>query len=142
MKLYDELYFEINLRGPKAELAKFVRFLKSGELDEFFEISSDYIVYGDDYASTEDDKESEITFTNDDIGVEISSFTPEDFLDVFCKAARALDVRGHFYDIEDEEFDFSSPVGERDYFDGSSVDFNDELDSYARGEDVEDENED
>lgn len=142
MKLYDELYFEINLKGPKAELAKFVRFLKSGELDEFFEISSDYIVYSDDYASTEDDKATEITFTNDDIGVEISSFNPEDFLDVFCKAARALEVRGHFYDLDDEEFDFSSPAGDRDYTDGaSSIDFNDELDSYARGEEIDDEDE-
>ena len=41
MKLYDELYFEITLKGQKSELVKFIRFLKSGELDDFFEMKSD-----------------------------------------------------------------------------------------------------
>ena len=31
MKLYDELYFEITIKGQKSELEKFIRFLKSGE---------------------------------------------------------------------------------------------------------------
>ena len=49
MTLYDELYFEINLIGPKSEIKKFVRYLQSGELDDFFEITSDYINYEDNY---------------------------------------------------------------------------------------------
>ena len=39
MTLWDELYFEITLHGAKSELKKFVNFLKSGELDDFFEIA-------------------------------------------------------------------------------------------------------
>ena len=41
MTLWDELYFEATLHGLKSELKKFVNFLKSGELDDFFEITSE-----------------------------------------------------------------------------------------------------
>jgi hypothetical protein len=41
MTLYDELYFEITATGPKSEIKNFVNYLKSGELDEFFEFSTD-----------------------------------------------------------------------------------------------------
>ena len=56
-------------------------------------------------------------------------------------AAKKLDVRGHFYDINDEEFEFSSPLGSGDFTDSILSDFNDELDSYARDEEVNDEDE-
>lgn len=141
MKLYDELYFEITLRGQKSELVKFIRFLKSGELDDFFEVSADYIVPADDFASADDGQKTEITFTNDDIGIEIDRFNPEDFLDIFCLASKKLDVRGHFYDINDEEYEFSSVAGDNGYTDSILSEFNDELDSYARDEDVDDEDE-
>ena len=135
MKLYDELYFEITLEGTKSELKKFVKFLKSGELDEFFEISSDYIVYNDAFAATDEEAQTDIIFTNDDLGIEISSFSPEDFLDVFCKGTRALDVRGHLYDIDDEEYTFRSPKGDSGYLSGADTVFNDELDEKAAEED-------
>ena len=135
MKLYDELYFEITLEGTKSELKKFVKFLKSGELDEFFEISSDYIVYNDAFAATDEEAETDIIFTNDDLGIEISSFSPEDFLDTFCKGTRTLEVRGHLYDIEDEEYTFRSPKGDTSYFSGADTVFNDELDAKAAEED-------
>jgi hypothetical protein len=141
MKLYDELYFEITLKGQKSELVKFIRFLKSGELDDFFDVVDDYIVPADEYADASDEEKTEITFTNDDIGIEIDRFNPEDFLDVFCLAAKKLDVRGHFYDINDEEYEFSSIAGDNGYTDSILQDFNDELDSYARDEDVDDEDE-
>lgn len=138
MKLYDELYFEITLEGTKAELKKFVKFLKSGELDEFFEVSSDYIIYNDAFSTATDETETDIVFTNDDFGIEISSLSPEDFLDVFCKGTRALDVRGHLYDIEDEEYTFRSPRGDTDYVSGADTEFNDELDARAAEEDFDD----
>ena len=141
MKLYDELYFEITLRGQKSELVKFISFLKSGELDDFFDIAEDYIVPADEFESADDGEKTELTFTNDDIGIEITKFNPEDFLDVLCLAAKKLDVRGHFYDINDEEYEFSSPAGDSDYTDSILSDFNDELDSYARDEEVDDEEE-
>ena len=50
MILYDEIYFEINAEGRKADLKKFAKFLCSGELDDFFQITKDYICYDDDYA--------------------------------------------------------------------------------------------
>ena len=43
MILCEELYFEITVTGIKSELKKFISCLKSGELDDFFEFSSDYI---------------------------------------------------------------------------------------------------
>ena len=138
MKLYDELYFEITLEGTKAELKKFVKFLKSGELDEFFEISSDYLIYNDAFATADDAAETDLIFTNDDLGIEISSFSPEDFLDVFCKGTRALEVRGHLYDIDDEEYTFCSPMGDTGYFNGTDTVFNDELDAKAAEEDFDD----
>ena len=141
MKLYDELYFEITIKGQKSELEKFIRFLKSGELNDFFEITADYIVPADEFFGAGSEEKTEITFTNDDIGIEIDRFNPEDFLDVFCLAGKKLDIRGHFYDINDEEYEFSSPYGDSDFTDSILSEFNDELDSYARGEEVDDEEE-
>ncbi len=139
MKLYDELYFEITLEGRKSDLRNFVKFIRSGELEDFFEITSDYIVYNDDYATAEDEAETGLVFTNDDIGIEISSFSPEDFLDVLCKATRNLEVSGHFYDTDDEEYTFRSARGDAGYSDGAIQSFNDELDTRAKEEDFDDE---
>ena len=137
MKLHEELYFEITLSGKKSELSRFVSFLNSGELDEFFEISSDYVIYDDGYAVAGPYEESEISVVNDEYGIELSDFDPEDFLSVFCKAAKNLEVSGYFYDIDDEEFRFSSPMGDPCFTDGELTDFNDELDEEARREELE-----
>ena len=94
MTLCDELYFEITLSGTKPELKKFISFLKSGELDDFFELSSDYIDYGDDFETVEEGEETYITFINDDYGIEIDEFDIDEFLEVFCRAAKNLDARG------------------------------------------------
>lgn len=140
MILYDEIYFEINLKGSKNDIKRFADFLTSGELDDFFEISSDYINF--DESPSEEDNGAALVFTNDDIGVEINKLDVEDFLDVFCKAARSLDVSGTIYDIDDSEFAFTSPAGDSYYYDSSApVEFNDELDDQARKEDIDDEDE-
>ena len=112
MMLCEELYFEINLKGKKSDLKKFVSFLKSGEADEFFEVSSDYIHYDDEFASASDDEESSIIFSNDDYGIEIDEFDTREFLEMFCLAAKDLDVEGRLFDIDDEEFCFSSEAGD------------------------------
>ena len=79
MTLYDELYFEINLIGPKSEIKKFVRYLQSGELDDFFEFSSDYVNYDDDFADAGDDEE-----TADLLPVEDEKLLDEVF-EEFCR---------------------------------------------------------
>ena len=140
MTLYDELYFEITLKGTKDELRKFTRYLLSGALDDFFEISDDYICYDDGFASADGSTPSEMTFTNDDFGIEIDEFSPEEFLDEFCKAARALEVQGHMYDAEDDEYHFFSDAGDAGFRNSRSARaFNDELDAQASAEEVDDE---
>ena len=137
MTLCEELYFEITLTGVKSELKKFISFLKSGELDEFFEVSSDYISYDDEFDSTTPENETSITFSNDDYGIEIDEFDTDEFLEVFCKAAKALDVRGNLYDIDEEEYSFISEKGDSYYLNAKRTSlFNDELDEKAREEDM------
>lgn len=137
MILSEELYFEITARGTKSEIKKLVKFLKSGELDDFFEITSDYISYNDDYAILDDDGVCEMIFSNDDIGIEADEFDVEDFLDIFCKAARNLDLVGHIYDINDDEYNFTSETGATSYRNlGDVCEFNDELDAEAYSEEL------
>ena len=121
MTLCEELYFEINLTGTKSELKKFVSYLKSGELDEFFEITSDYINYDDEYATATDDKETTVIFSNDDYGIEIDEFDTDEFLEIFCKAAKALDVEGRLFDIDDEEYEFVSAKGDSYYVNAKRI---------------------
>jgi hypothetical protein len=137
MTLCEELYFEITLTGTKSELSKFVSYLKSGELDEFFEISSDYINYDDEFNSINSDQDTSITLSNDDYGIEIDEFDTDEFLEVFCKAARHLEVEGRIFDIDDEEYSFISAKGDSYYLNAKkTTKFNDELDEKAYEEDM------
>jgi hypothetical protein len=111
MTLYEELYFDITLIGKKSDLSRFISFLKSGELDDFFEFESDYLVYDDDYDTASPDRDDlTVTFTSDDYAIEIDEFDVDEFLDTFCRAAKELDVTGHFYD-SDDEYSFVSHKG-------------------------------
>lgn len=135
MTLYDELYFEITATGPKSEIKRLVSFLKSGEINDFFEFSSDYIIYDDDYATASADEEATVVISNDDFGIEIDEFHTDEFLEVFCKAAKNLDVYGSLFDNDDSEFHFTSAKGDSYYVNSrKSLRFNDELDEVARGE--------
>ena len=137
MTLCEELYFEITLTGTKSELKKFVSFLKSGELDDFFEVTSDYINYDDEFEGALPEQETSIIFSNDDMGIEIDEFDTDEFLEVFCKAARRLDVEGRLFDIDDEEYEFVSEVGDSYYLNAKRTKkFNDELDEKAYEEDM------
>lgn len=135
MTLCDEVYFEITLTGPKAEIKQFVSFLKSGELDEFFEITSDYIHYDDNYHDAADGDNTSLIFSNDDWGIEIEELEVDEFLDVFCRAAKRLDVRGQLYDADDEEYSFISSEGDSYYLNAKNIKhFNDEIDAAASAE--------
>ena len=140
MTLWDELYFEITLHGAKSELRKFANYLMSGELDEFFEISDEFLIYDDGYATADDSADSEIIFTNDDYGIEIDEFDTDEFLEVFCKAAKKLDVYGTLCDADGAEYHFNSSLGDSYYVNSrDSVVFNDELDAVALDEEKEEE---
>lgn len=135
MTLWDEVYFEITVHGEKSELKKFLSFLRSGELDEFFEMSSDYIIYDDSFKDAEDEDESEIIFTNDDYAIEVEEFDTDEFLEIFCKAAKRLDCYGYISDGQDSEFHFESPKGDSYYINSrKAMRFNDQLDEVAYDE--------
>ena len=140
MILYEEIYFEITFSGEKSELKKMVEFLKSGELDDFFEVTSDYICYSDEYRDIDDSAESDFTFTNDDFGIETDEFDTDEFLELICKASKKLDVRGHIYDSSDDEYSFISEHGDSYYVNAKSAKkFNDELDEAAEKEEMDEE---
>lgn len=126
MILYEELYFEITLTGKKSDLKQFISYVKSGELDDFFEINRDHICYDDDFDSAAPEAETYVVLSNDDYGIEIDEFDTDEFLEVFCKAAKSLDVRGHLYDIDDQEYRFISEAGDSYYLNARSIPFNED----------------
>lgn len=137
MILCEELYFDITVTGPKSELKKFISYLRSGELDEYIEFTSDYIHFDDDYEEDDPDKKVSVILSNDDFGIEIDEFDTDAFLEDLCRAAKSLDVRGTLYDIDDEEYSFESYAGDSYYLNASRARrFNDELDQKAYEEDM------
>lgn len=136
MTLCEELYFEITLTGAKSDIKKFVSFLRSGELDDFFEFSSEYISYDDEYESAASDAQVSITVSNDDYGIEIDEFDTDEFLEVFCRAAKPLYVSGNLYDIDDEEYSFKSDAGDSYYVNAKKAGlFNEDEDLKEEDED-------
>ena len=121
MTLYDELYFDIKATGPKSEINKFASFLSSGELDEFFEFSDDYIIFDDDYADANSSQEVSIVLSNDDFGIEIDEFHTDEFLELICKAAKNLYLQGQLFDIDDEEYSFISELGDSYYINAKNA---------------------
>ena len=135
MTLYDELYFEITATGPKSEIKNFVNYLKSGELDEFFEFSTDYINYDDEYATAGPDQEVSVVISNDDYGVEIDEFHTDEFLEVLCKAGKRLYIKGNLFDVDDEEYSFVSQTGDAYYTNARLVNFNEDDDKPVEDDD-------
>ena len=138
MILHEEIYFDITLEGDISALKKFENYALSGVFDDFFEVDEDYLIYDEDNSGGM----GRLIFTNDDMGIEISRFNTEDVLELLCRGARELDVRGNLYDVEDEEFRFLSPAGDSDFSDADAITiFNDELDATAREEEVDEDDE-
>lgn len=129
MTLCDELYFEITITGEVAEIKRFVSFLESGDLDDFFEMDRDYLDYQDDISTLSEADITNVIFANDDWGIEIDEFDTDEFLDVFCRAGKNLDIRGVLYDADEEEYSFISEKGDSYYLNAKKITrFNDELD--------------
>lgn len=121
MTLCEELYFEITLTGAKSDVKKLISYLKSGELDEFFEFSGDYISYDDEYENAAPEAEVSVTLSNDDYGIEIDEFDTDEFLEIFCRAAKDIEVYGSLYDIDDEEYKFKSDKGDSYYVNAKRI---------------------
>jgi len=139
MTLYNELYFEIRATGAKSEIRSFVSYLKSGELDDFFEFSEDYIDYDDEFADAGPDEEVSVVISNDDYGIEIDEFYTDEFLEVLCKAGKRLYLKGQLFDADNEEYTFISEAGNSYYTNALLVkDFNEDEDK-PREDDEEDE---
>ena len=138
MKLHEELYFDFTAEGAKSDVKKFVSFITSGELDDFFEITEDLLSYGDNYFYAADAEKVIVTVSNDDYGCEIDSLNPEEFLDVLCAGGKNLYIHGNLYDIDDEEYRFVSPAGASYFLNSDKIEYSDELDDEARREDVDD----
>ena len=134
MKLHEELYFEITVEGVKSDVAKFIDYVKSGELDDFFEFSSEYIVYDDNYAISSETTQVSVSLSNDNYGIEIDSFDPEEFLDALCSGGKNVTIHGNVFDIDDEEYRFISNAGSTSYVNTDDIDFSDELDDEAKKE--------
>jgi hypothetical protein len=134
MKLHEELYFEITVEGVKSDVVKFIDYVKSGELDDFFDFSSQYIVYDDNYAISSDIGQVSVSLSNDNYGIEIDSFDPEEFLDALCSGGKNVTIHGNIFDIYDEEYRFISNAGESSYINTDKIDFSDELDDEAEKE--------
>ena len=134
MKLHEELYFEITVEGVKSDVVKFIDYVRSGELDDFFDFSSQYIVYDDNYAISSDIGQVSVSLSNDNYGIEIDSFDPEEFLDALCSGGKNVTIHGNIFDIYDEEYRFISNAGESSYINTDKIDFSDELDDEAEKE--------
>ena len=131
------MYFEINVEGDPNDVKKFLDFVLSGELGDFFEFTDDFIIKNDDFSEGSLSKAS-YTLANDDYGIEIESLNPEDFLDVLCSGAKNVYLHGHVYDIDDEEYAFVSEIGSSSYINSDDIEFKDELDIEASKEDIDD----
>ena len=134
MKLHEELYFEITVEGVKSDVSKFIDYVKSGELDDFFEFSSEYIVYDDNYAISSETTQVSVSLSNDNYGIEIDSFDPEEFLDALCSGGKNVTIHGNVFDIDDEEYRFISNAGSTSYVNSDDIDFSDELDDEVKKE--------
>ncbi len=140
MTLYDELYLEIKAFGTKSDIKSFVSYLKSGELDEFFEFSSDYIDYDDNFATAEPEDEISIVISNDDYGIEIDEFHTDEFLEILCKAGKRLYLKGQLFDVDNEEYSFVSQKGDSYYTNALLInEFNEDEDKPQEDDDGEDE---
>lgn len=142
MTLYEELYFEIRATGAKSEVEKFLNYMRSGELDEFFEFDEEYILCDDDYNSVSDTDEVTVIISNDDYGIEIDEFDTDEFLDVICKAGRRIYLKGQLYDADNEEYSFVSDTGNSYYVNALLIDdFNEDEDKPVEdGDEDEDDN--
>ena len=139
MTLYEEIYFDITIEGKKSDVKRLEKFLLGGGCDDFFEVHPEHISYADEFVES-DESANVRMFFSDDLGIELDELDTDEFLEVLCRAAASLDLTGHIYDINDDEYSFRSEAGSSDFYNSKNVRiFNDELDDAARSEEVDDE---
>ena len=137
MTLYEELNFEITVRGKKSDIKRAISAFRSGELDDFFDFSEEYIMYDDSFADADDGMDTEAILTTDACGIEIDEIEAEELLEVICKVTESLDIFGYLYDVDEEEYGFSSEKGDSYYVNSRRAkSFNDELDAVALDEEA------
>ena len=142
MILYDELYFDITVEGVKSDIEKFVRALRAGALEDFFEFDEEQLDFDDGYATADGGAKTSLTFSSVDIGIEIDELEVFDLLDELCRISRTLEVRGEIYDAENDEYRFVSHAGDSYYINRDKEKlFNEELDKEEET-DTEDEGDD
>lgn len=125
----ESVSFEITFSGESEKVKKFVSYLSSGELDDFFEVTDELFSFDDDYDTAAPEDHVSVMFATDEFGVEVDEFDTDEFLELICKAAKPLYMSGSFYNFDDEEYRFVSEVGDSYYANADSVRaFNDELD--------------
>ncbi len=136
----DSVCFEISIIGEKAKVQKLINYLKSGELDAFFEIDDDFFLLDDAYDEAAPDAEVELSFSSDEFGIEVEEFDSDEFLEILCRAAKPLYLKGSFYNFDDDEVRFLSEEGDDYYSNDTNIGiFNDELDNEARKEEADEE---
>ena len=134
MILYEEIYFDITIEGKKSDVKRLEKFLLGGGCDDFFEVQPDHISYADEFAESDESANVKMFFSDD------LEFDTDEFLDVLCRAGASVDITGHVYDINDDEYSFRSEAGSTDYYNAKNVRiFNDELDDAARDEEADEE---
>ena len=136
MIFYDEIYYEITLKGLKSNLKRVIDFLLNDGLEDFFEFDEEMIIYGDSYNQATDSMVTDITIVSDD-GIQTDAFDVDEFLEIFCRVAKQLDVYGFIYDADEVEYSFISEAG-NDFYKNSRDfgKFNDELDSIRDDEET------
>lgn len=136
MIFYDEIYYEITLKGLKSNLKRVIDFLLNDGLEDFFEFDEEMIIYGDSYNQSTDSMVTDITIVSDD-GIQTDAFDVDEFLEIFCRVAKQLDVYGFIYDADEVEYSFISEAG-NDFYKNSRDfgKFNDELDSIRDDEET------
>lgn len=128
MILYDELYFEITAMGQKCHLEKIMNYLESGEMDDFFEFSDEYIYPDDNFDSTEPNKETKITISSEDYGIEIDELDTDEFLELLCKVGKWAYIKGQLSDSDGNEYSFVSEEGNSYYVNARSLGYNEDED--------------
>ena len=142
MTFYDSVSFDINVNGEKAAVKKFADFILSGGLDDFFEVDKDFLSFDDDFDEAPPTETVSMLFTTDEFGVEVEEFDSDEFLEILCKAGKALYINGSIYNFDDDEFRFVSYANDQYYINANNItDFNDELDEEASRENADDDEE-
>ncbi|MBR2466088.1 MAG: hypothetical protein IKB38_04050 [Clostridia bacterium] len=134
MIFYESVCFDITITGEKAHVSKLIAYMKSGELDDVLVLDDEYFSFDDEYETAAPDAEVCVS-VSEEFGAEVDEFNSDEFLELLCKAAKNVHLKGNFYNFDDEEIRFVSEIGDSYYTNADNITFfNDELDEEAAKE--------